>query len=147
MQLFEHGALCIALRQRFRRGDDLPQRFALAHSARDKPGARFGVPQGLLRAADNVPHGLAARAAHLRDLKKREIAVVVQVVVFPLLVRQQVAVKIKEHGAQQRVIHKKAHLPRSFRRPVIISRFFSAVKYFSYTPGRIFFPPAGKTER
>ena len=94
LQLLEDMRLCALIPK-------LPDYFVYLGVALEKalykPGFFFDLGHRGLGSADYVPHALARYAALLGDLAKRKIFVIAEVEILTLLIREQLAVKIKQH--------------------------------------------------
>ena len=64
----------------------------------DQAGLVLQLRHGVFCPDDHVPHALPGDAAVFRDLRQRQILVVVQVKQLPLPRGQDIAVKIEQHG-------------------------------------------------
>ena len=63
-----------------------------------QPGLILCGPKHGFRTEERVPHRLAADAVVFRDLSQGEVFVIIEVGVFPLLLREQFPVKIQQEG-------------------------------------------------
>ena len=66
--------------------------------AADEVGLVLDFRHGGLRPDNDIPHALAGDAVVFRDFGQGQVLVIVEVVELLLAVRQQIAVKIIEHG-------------------------------------------------